>query len=182
MLRLAAFVLVTLAACGPQEPPPQPSTPPSLMIADNICAQIIGSAPPEAQEAGWTIVTHDDLAEDDRSDWSTYHSVECPGLAEDDEWVGYDRTVYAVTSIQRQGDTLMQKLVLLRPAPNGYAAQTIWGPQEVDAPHVVFISSVPNRRETPPLQDPAFILSRGDTFAVAFHERDGQLRTYPIRD
>lgn len=152
------------------------------MIADSICAQIIGAAPPEAREEGWTIVTRDELNDADRERWTTYHAVECPGLAEDGEWVGYDGPVYAVTSVQRQGDALMQKLVLLRPSGSGYTAQAVWGPSEVETAHVVFISSMPNQRETPPLQDPAFILARGDTFAVAFHESEGELRSSTIRE
>jgi len=177
-----AFVLVALAACGPQDrtAPPAPREP-GLMIADSVCAQIIGAAPPEAREDGWTIVTRDELTDTDRANWQTYHSVECPGLAED-EWNGDGRAEYAVTSVQMRDGAMIQKLVLLRHSDNGYVAQTLWGPSVVESARTVFISSVPNDRETPPLQYPAFILAQSEVFAVAFYEEEGEVRTLPIRD
>lgn len=182
MRRALAIAFIALAACGPQEHPQRPPSQPALIIADSICAQIIGAAPPEAREEGWTIVTRDELNDADRTNWNTYHAVECPGLAEDDEWIGYGQPIFAVTSVQRQGDALMQKLVLLRPSDRGYTAQSVWGPREVEAAHTTFISSMPNQRATPPLQYPAFILERGDVFALAFFEAEGELRSSTIRE
>jgi hypothetical protein len=177
-MRLAALALLALAACGPQEHAPRPPAQPGLIIADDICAQIIGAAPPEAREEGWTIVTRDELADADRENWNTYHAVECPGLAEDEEWIGYDRPVYAVTSVQRRGETLMQRVVVLRPGASGYTADTVWGPSEVPAPNVVYISSIPNQLATPPRQTPAFMFERMESQVTAFYEEEGQLRSH----
>jgi hypothetical protein len=174
---LAALVLLALAACGPQAEQRDADVRRNVVIADDICAQIIDAAPP-AQEEGWSIVTRDELSESDRTNWNTYHRVECPGLAEDNAWIGYSQPVYAVTLIQESGDALLQKVVVLRPGASGYTAQTVWGPSEVPTPNVVYISSVPNQRATPPQQTPAFMFERMESQVTAFYEEEGQLRSH----
>jgi hypothetical protein len=90
-----------------------------------------------SSQPGWSVVDIKDLISDDQKLWAQHRGTSCPGIAIaklDDS----GRQAYAIALLDRAGDRLNEKVVVLLPRSARLSPRTLITAHKVDTPSVIW--------------------------------------------